>query len=57
MGIHLDWNDSRRNLVLSLAPGSRMLAPMTRNIEVKFNQATRRIVFDGRPVNVSFEHV
>ncbi len=54
MGLQLDWHDGRRNLTMSLARGSRMLSPQMRSIEVKFNQAIRRIFFDGRPVNVSF---
>jgi alpha-glucosidase (family GH31 glycosyl hydrolase) len=52
MGIQMTWNDSRRVFRLNLAPGSRMLAPMRRNIEVKVEQATRQIVFEGRSMEV-----
>jgi alpha-glucosidase/alpha-D-xyloside xylohydrolase len=54
MGLQLDWNDAKRSLTMSLAAGSRMLSPQARKIEVKFNQTTRAVVFDGHPVNVSF---
>ncbi|MGB6483662.1 MAG: TIM-barrel domain-containing protein [Candidatus Acidiferrales bacterium] len=53
MGIQMAWNDSRRVLRLHLAPGSRMLAPLRRNMEIKVDQATQQIVFEGRPVEVS----
>ncbi|HXT72936.1 MAG TPA: TIM-barrel domain-containing protein [Candidatus Angelobacter sp.] len=54
MGIKMAWNDSRRVLSLHLAEGSRMLPPARRQIEVKLAQATRQIVFQGRPVQVAF---
>jgi len=54
MGLKLDWNDARRRLTMSLASGSHMLPPLARNIDVKFNQATRPVTFDGRPLTVSF---
>lgn len=54
MGLRLDWNDNRRSLAMSLAPGSRMLPVRPLSIEVKFNQATRMVVFDGRPLDLSF---
>ncbi|MGB6877451.1 MAG: TIM-barrel domain-containing protein [Candidatus Acidiferrales bacterium] len=53
MGIQMAWNDSRRVLRLHLAPGSRMLAPLRRNMEIKVDQATQQIVFEGCPVEVS----
>jgi alpha-glucosidase (family GH31 glycosyl hydrolase) len=53
MGIQMTWNDSRRVFRLHLGPGSRMLAPMRRNIEVKVEQATRRLVFEGHPMELS----
>jgi alpha-glucosidase (family GH31 glycosyl hydrolase) len=53
MGIQMAWNDSQRMLRLHLAPGSRMLAPLWRNIEIKVDRATRSIVFEGRPMEVS----
>jgi len=54
MGLQLDWDDVRRRLTISLAAGSQMLPPLTRSMEVKFNQTTRRVSFDGRPLNVLF---
>lgn len=54
MGIGLNWNDARRVLTLSLAPGSRMLPPLRKDIEVKLLLAQRHIVFDGNPVVVRF---
>lgn len=53
-GIKMAWNDSRRILSLHLAEGSRMLPPARRQIEVKLEQATRHIVFEGRPMQVTF---
>ncbi|MFI5125321.1 MAG: TIM-barrel domain-containing protein [Candidatus Acidiferrales bacterium] len=54
MGIKMAWNDSRRVLSLHLAEGSRMLPPARRQIEVKLEQTTRQIVFEGRPIQVTF---
>ena len=54
MGIHLNWNDSRRVLTLNLAPGSRMLPTLRRNIQVQLLQEERHIVFNGNPVEASF---
>jgi len=53
-GIQMAWNDSRRMLSLRLASGSRLLPPLRRNIDVKLNQTTRPIVFEGHPVEVRF---
>jgi alpha-glucosidase/alpha-D-xyloside xylohydrolase len=54
MGLHADWDNRRRTLALRLAPGSRMLPPLRRNIEVRLagEQAVRSIVFAGKPVTV-----
>ncbi|HEV2616533.1 MAG TPA: TIM-barrel domain-containing protein, partial [Candidatus Acidoferrales bacterium] len=54
MGIKMAWNDSRRVLSLHLAEGSRMLPPARRKIEVRLEQTTRQVVFDGRPLQVTF---
>jgi alpha-glucosidase (family GH31 glycosyl hydrolase) len=53
MGIQMTWNESPRTLQMHLAPGSRMLPPLRQNIEVRIDQTTRHIVFDGRPLQVS----
>ena len=56
MGIQMAWNDRGRSLTLRLAAGSRMFPPMRRKIEVRLvaENATRAIVFDGRPARVQF---
>ena len=54
LGINMTWNNARRALKLHLAEGSRMLPPLRRNIEVHVGQTTRQIVFEGRPIEVSF---
>lgn len=54
MGIQMAWNDARRVLSLRLASGSRMLAPSKRNFEAKLGDATKAVVFEGRPVEVKF---
>ena len=52
MGIEMQWNDSRRVLTLRLATGSKMLSPLSRNIEVTMNETRRSLEFTGRPVEV-----
>ena len=54
MGIEMNWSDRRRMLRLALAKGSRILPPSRRNIEVKLGDATRRVVFNGHPLEVRF---
>ena len=54
LGINMTWNDARRTLKLHLAEGSHMLPPLRRNIEVQVGQTTRQIMFEGRPIEVSF---
>jgi hypothetical protein len=41
-------------LAKNLVPGSRMLSPQTRRIEVTFNRTTQALVFDGHRLEVSF---
>ena len=52
MGIEMKWSDSKRALSLRLAPGSRMLPPLRRRMEVKVGQMARAIVFEGHPMEV-----
>jgi len=54
MRVVMSWNDAARRLSLRLAPASRMLPPARRHIEVRVagEQAIRRVVFEGRPVEV-----
>lgn len=54
MGLRLEWKDKPRVLNLSLAPGSRMLPPLRRKIEVNVLQAHKQIVFAGSPLDVHF---
>jgi len=54
MGIEMKWTDARRTLNLHLASGSRTLPPLKRKIEVKLNQSTRSLEFDGRSTEVRF---
>jgi alpha-glucosidase (family GH31 glycosyl hydrolase) len=55
MGIAMTWNDARRNLELKLAPGSRMLSPLPRNIDVQVLGEKKSTAFQGKPVSVSFQ--
>ena len=56
MAIEAYWNDRPRNLTLRLAPGSQMLPPRSRKIEVRIvsEKTVRPITFAGRPVEFSF---
>jgi len=54
MGIEMRWNDRTRVLSLRLAPGSKMLAPAKRELEVKVAGRTKAAVFEGRPIEVRF---
>ena len=55
MRVEMKWNDAARRLTLRLAPGSRMLPPVRRTIDLRVagETATRTVVFTGRPVGVS----
>jgi alpha-glucosidase/alpha-D-xyloside xylohydrolase len=54
MGIVARWRDADRRLSLSLAPGSRMLAPARRPIEVRIAGTTtvHKVTFEGEPIDV-----
>ncbi|MGA8441108.1 MAG: TIM-barrel domain-containing protein [Candidatus Sulfotelmatobacter sp.] len=54
MGTQMAWNDTRKILSLRLAPGSRMLSPKPRAINVQLAESTRNTSFDGKPLEVSF---
>ena len=54
MGIQMEWNDGLRTLTLNLARGSCMRPPLSRNLEVTLASQTRSVVFDGRPLRLSF---
>jgi alpha-glucosidase (family GH31 glycosyl hydrolase) len=54
MRIDARWDDAARRLRLALAPGSRMLPPASRSIEVAVVGAKERrnVTFAGKPVEV-----
>jgi alpha-glucosidase/alpha-D-xyloside xylohydrolase len=54
MGLRLSWNDASRVLRLSLAPGSRLLPPLRRNIAVNLGQEKKQMVFDGNTIEEAF---
>ena len=51
------WDEEKKRLDLKLAPGSRLLGPSSRQIEVRLIPAgeSRSIEFDGNPVSVEFQ--
>jgi alpha-glucosidase (family GH31 glycosyl hydrolase) len=54
MGVDLHWDDARRVLDLKLSPGSRMLSPANRSLEVKLGSIMRTLIFTGAPHSVPF---
>jgi len=54
MRVNIAWNDQQRRLSMRLANGSKMFAPMRRNIVVRVagETVTREMAFEGRPVEV-----
>src|SRR5579864_3546513 len=54
MGTRLIWNDVSRTLTLTLAPESRMLPPLRRNISVNVLGVQKNVTFDGKPTDVHF---
>ncbi len=54
MGIAAQWRDAGRRLTLSLAPGSRMLLPTRRPLEIRVVGRTgaRLVTFDGKTIEV-----
>ncbi len=54
MGMQMAWNETARKLHLQLAPGSRMLSPERRAINVTLGDETRSVTFEGKPIEVSF---
>jgi len=50
------WTDATRTLTLALAPGSRMLPPAKRPIDVRVtgSPTVRRVVFEGKPIEVQW---
>src|SRR5579864_7464252 len=54
IGTRLNWNDATKTLTLTLAPESRMLPPLRRNISVNVLGNEKKLVFDGRQAEVHF---
>ena len=54
MGVAMKWEDQRRILRMRLAEGSRMLPPARREMEIRLGEQTKRIAFEGKPVEVRF---
>jgi alpha-D-xyloside xylohydrolase len=54
MGIAFTWTDRDRRLAMSLAPGSRMRAPLVRDVVVRVagQPSQQSVKFSGRPVSV-----
>jgi alpha-glucosidase/alpha-D-xyloside xylohydrolase len=52
MGIQMAWSDARRTLSMQVAPGSRMLGPPKRNMEITVGDATKAVVFEGRNLSL-----
>jgi hypothetical protein len=54
MRLNIAWDDRQRRLSMRLANGSKMLAPMKRNVVVRVagETATREAVFEGRSLTV-----
>jgi alpha-glucosidase/alpha-D-xyloside xylohydrolase len=54
--ITMSWRDAPRRLSLDLAPGSRLLPPATRPIEVRIAGETQRrlVLFSGHSVAIDF---
>jgi alpha-glucosidase (family GH31 glycosyl hydrolase) len=54
MGMAMKWADRDRRLTLSLSPGSRMRAPLVRDIEVRVagTASVRHAKFSGKPVTI-----
>jgi alpha-glucosidase/alpha-D-xyloside xylohydrolase len=53
MRIAMRWQDASRQLSLRLAPGSRMLPPAKRPLQIRLagSRDTRSVVFDGRTLD------
>jgi len=54
--VKFDWSDRSRRLRMALAGGSRPLPSLMRriNIEIAPEGLSRSVVFDGKPVEVTF---
>ena len=53
-GTKMKWNDESRTLTMQLEPGSRMLPPLRRKLEIRLQEKFQTVEFDGGPVKVKF---
>ena len=55
MGLTFDWSDRDRRLTMALSPGSRMRAPMVRDVNVRLGgtSRTQTVKFSGRRLEVA----
>jgi alpha-glucosidase (family GH31 glycosyl hydrolase) len=55
MRVAMTWRDSSRRLSLRLVPGSRMLPPLSRPIDIRVAGSTKttRVTLTGKPVSVT----
>ena len=55
MGLRIRWNDRARRLSVELTPGSKMRAPLTRDLAVRVAGSPRitSMKFSGRPASVT----
>jgi alpha-glucosidase/alpha-D-xyloside xylohydrolase len=55
MRVAMSWRDADRRLTLRLAPGSRMLPPASRRIEIRVagSMKTTPVTFTGRPTSLT----
>ena len=55
MGLRFDWHDRDRRLTLALSPGSRMRAPLIRDVNVRLagTSRTQALKFSGRRLAVA----
>ena len=56
MRLRVDCNDPARRLVIALEPGSKVLPPLQRKIDIQIatEALTRSVVFTGEPIHVTF---
>ena len=51
-GTKMKWNDESQTLTMQLEPGSRMLPPLRRKLEIRVQEKFQTVEFDGGPVEV-----
>jgi len=54
MGVLLSWQDHTRTLRMQLAPGSKLLGPSKRRIQVRAGENLQQVEFDGSLTQIRF---